>query len=197
MTKVDTTSNSATTHDKPKRRWLNIGPGIILALAASAFIASGWVKTEMATRRQHSAPPIIERQVISSAYEEKSGPTPEIKFIIDRSGKIGLTDAQLSKLRVLQSQWHTYYDPKIAQANQAAEKTREYLNDAKGRSRTPIPQIQSEAGGLIALSAEISTARRSYWSRAVNVLTPIQRDIVQSEREADWAARIRATSTRR
>ncbi|MHB9037385.1 MAG: hypothetical protein ACYC64_12025 [Armatimonadota bacterium] len=173
----------------PKRRWLNIGPGIVLALAISALLGARYIKTEMASRQQPSAPPIVERQVISSSYEEKSGPTPEVSFIIDRTEKIHLTDAQLVGLKALQSKWQKFYGPKIAQARLAAVKTDEYLAGTKSRSRTPIAQIQSEAGSLINLSGEISAARRSYWNHAVSCLTKKQRSILQQEREADWAAR--------
>ena len=179
---------------QPKRRWLNIGPGIILALAISAFIGARYIKTEIAARRQPSAPPIVERQVISSSYDEKSGPTPEVSFIIDRAGKLHVTDAQLARLKALQQRWRKYYGPKIAQANQAAAKTNEYLADAKGNPRTPAAQIRSAAAPVIALSGEISAARRSYWGQAVNILTAGQRKTLQAEREAAWARKTKASS---
>ena len=179
---------------QPKRRWLNIGPGLVIALAISALIGSQWIRTEIAARRQPSAPPIIERQIISSSYDEKSGPTPEVGFIIDRARKLHITDAQLARLKALQKKWRKYYGPKIAQANQAAAKTNEYLADAKGNSRTPAAQIQGAAAPVIALSGEISAARRSYWGQAVNILTAGQRKALQAEREAAWARRTKASS---
>lgn len=180
---------------QPKRRWLNIGPGIILALAISALIGARYVATEIAARRQSSAPPIIERRVISSSYEEKSGPTPEVSFVIDRAGKLNVTAAQMARLKALQQKWQKHSGPKIAQANEAAARTNEYMTDAKGNRRTPVAQIQSAAAPVIALSGEISAARRSYWSQAVSILNPAQRKALQAEREAAWAQRTRALSS--
>jgi hypothetical protein len=187
------TSNNA----EPKRRWLNIGPGIVLALAISALIGARYIKTEIAARRQPDASPIIERQVMSSSYGDKSGPIPEVSFIIDRAGKLHITDAQLAHLKALQSKWRKFYVPKIAQANKAAAKTHKYLADAEGNSRTPLAQIESAAAPVVALSREISAARRSYWSQAVKILTPNQRKALQAERETAWAEKTKALSPAR
>ena len=186
MSKNNRDPNSAT---QPKRRWLHIGPGIVIALAISALIGSQWIKTEIATRKQQSAPPIVERQVISSSYEEKLGPTPEVGFIIDRAEKLRITGAQLARLKALRADWQKRYGPKIAEANQAANRTSRYLAGAKGKSRTPVAQIQNEAAPVIALSGEISSARRGYWDRAARILTSEQRKLLQAEREADWASK--------
>lgn len=137
---------------------------------------------------------MVERQVISSSFEEKSGPTPEVSFIIDRAGKLHLASAQLAQLKALRAEWQKFYGPKIAAANQAADKTSDYLAEAKDKSRTPVAQIQNAAAPVIALSGEISSARRSYWDRAVKILTPQQRKALQADREADWVARMKATS---
>lgn len=179
---------------KPRRRWLNIGPGIVLALALSAFIGAKYINAEIAMRKQPSAPPIVERQIVSSSYEEKSGPTPEVSFIIDRAAKLHITDAQLAGLKALDSKWEKFVSPKMAQAKQAAAKTNEYLAGAENNRRTPVAQIQHAAAPLVAVSGEISSARRNYWSQATNILTPEQRKALQLEREADWALRMKSLS---
>ncbi len=172
-----------------KKTWFRIGPGLVIALAISAFIGSQWIRKNIAEQQQPSAPPIVKRQMISSSYEEKLGPTPELQFIIKRRKKLHLTDLQAVMLMALQSKWIKIYGPKIAQANQAAAKTQEYLDDAKGHSRTPAAQIQTEAAPLIALSREISSSRRTYWSEATRLLNSEQRGILKKEREANWARR--------
>lgn len=172
-----------------KKTWFHIGPGLVIALAVSALIGSQWIRAQITQRQQPSAPPIAKRQIISSSYEEKLGPTPELKFIIERRKKLHLTDLQAVMLMALQSKWIKIYGPKIAQANQAAAKTQKYLDNSKGHSRTPAAQIQTEAAPLIALSREISSARRTYWSEATRLLNSDQRGILKKEREADWAKR--------
>lgn len=186
MSKNNRDPDSATL---PKRRWLNIGPGIVIALALSALIGSQWIKTEIASRKQPNVSPIVERQVVSSSDDEKSGPTPEVSFIVGRAQKLHLTSAQLARVEALWSKWQEFYGPKIAQANQATNRTSKYLAGAKDRSCTPVAQIQSAAAPVIALSGEISSARRSYWSQAVSVLGLDQRRALQAERETDWAVK--------
>jgi hypothetical protein len=178
-----------------KRRLVSIGPGLIIALAISvAIIGMKYVKMEKQAAAQRSTPPIIERHAILSTAEEKSGLTPEVKFIIDRSRKIGLSNAQLSELHRLQSEWEKLYRPKLEQANKAASKANEYLSGAEDQRRTPVAHIQDRARPLVTLSGEVSAARRRYWDRAVETLTPDQRKTIQTEREIAWAAK---TNTKR
>jgi hypothetical protein len=177
---------------RQKRRLIHIGPGLIIALILSALLAANWIKTERQARQQPSAPPIVERQVVSSSSDEKAGPTPEVRFILDRAEKVGLTTAQVAKLQKLQSDWTRFSEPKLAQANEAAAKTGSYLNESKGQKRTPTAHIEDQARPLMALSGEISSARRNYWNLAMKVLEPSQREAVRKEREADWAAKQKA-----
>ncbi|MHB1462453.1 MAG: hypothetical protein ACYC1M_14295 [Armatimonadota bacterium] len=171
---------------QPRRRWLNIGPGIVIALAISALIGSQYIKTGMANRSVNQASPIIERSVISSSYEDGSGPTPEVSYIITRSVAIKLTSAQKERLSTLQSEWEGLYAPKLAAANRAADDARKYLADAKFKTRVPVQQIEEQAGSVIALSREISSARRHYWDKAMRILDAQQRLTIQRERDSDW-----------
>ena len=173
---------------QPKRRLLRIGPGLIIALIVSMFIGYNWYKT-VHSRQVSDAPPIIERSVLSSPEQEKLGPTPGVKFITDRQIKIGLDSIQISKLSELDTEWKKLYEPKLAEANKAAVSAGKYLADAKGQSRTPSAHIQNEAAPLISLSREISSARSRYWDKAMQILTPKQRLIVQRERGIFWAAK--------
>ncbi len=190
------TETSTASADKPRRRLLNIGPGLIIALAISIFIGVRWFGAQKQMPAAKSGPPIVERQVISSTYEEKAGPTPEVRFILERRHKLGLSAAQVAKLNKLQSEWQRLYGPKIAQANSAAVRAQDYLAAAKGNRSTPVAQIKDQAASLVALSREISSARRDFWVRATGVLTVDQRGTLQSERETDWAAKTKALSAK-
>ena len=192
----ETLDNKAGGDSKSRRRWLNIGPGVVIALAISGFIGSQWIRTEVSQRRQRSVPPIVERQVISSTHQEKSGPTPEVSFIIDRAASLHITDDQLVQLKVLHSEWQRLYGPKIAAANEAAAGTGKYLEGAERKPRVPVAQIQKAAGRVIALSGEISSARRTYWNRAIRILNAQQRKALQTEREATWAAGLKIPNHR-
>ena len=179
---------------QPKRRLLRIGPGLIIALIVSMFIGYNWYTT-IQSRPVSDTPPIVERSVFSSPEQEKLGPTPVVKFIIDRQIKIGLNSSQATKISELNTEWKKLYEPKLAEANKAAANAGKYLADAKGQSRTPSAHIQNEAAPLISLSREISSARSRYWDKAMQILTPKQRVIVQKEREIFWAARKKNPTT--
>ncbi len=188
--------DSKTINTEKRRRLISIGPGLIAALILSIVVGCKYAQVQAQVRERKQVPPIIERQVISSNYEEKAGPTPEVRFIISHKGKLGLNSSEIIKLKKLQSDWDRFYQPKIAEANAAADRTNRYLSDAKSNRRTPVAQIQDEAGPMIELSREISTARRDCWNRAIKILTPAQRTVLQKEREADWAAKLKAIADR-
>lgn len=177
---------------RPRRRWLNIGPGIVIALAISALVGSQWIKTETG-KKSNAAAPILERRTISSSYDGKSGPTPGIDFIIDRAAMLRLRPEQIAQIKKLHAEWNKRYEPKLALARQAAEEASKELDEAKGNRRTPVTRIEESAAPVIALSGEISAARRDYWNRAVSILDPHQRESLQAEREADWTAKLRAS----
>ena len=172
-----------------KRRLFNIGPGLKIAIVLTIVIVGyKYLQVQKQIDSQERQPPIIERPLITSSAE-KLGPTPEVSFIIDRRAKLGLRDDQVKKLRQIDSDWQRIYSPKLDEAKAAAEKANSYLSDAKGSRKTPVAQIQNEARPMIALSGEISSARREYWEKAVKLLTPEQQTALQKEREADWAAK--------
>ena len=174
--------------NKSKRRFLHIGPGLIIALIVSMFIGYNWYKT-VKQRNVTDMPPIVERNVFSSPEQEKLGPIPLVKFIIDRRKKLNLNNSQASELSVLHAEWNKLYEPKLSEAKKAAASAGKYLAGKKGQSRTPSAHIQNEAAPLILLSREISSARSRYWDKAMQILTPKQRVFVQREREIFWAAR--------
>ena len=166
-----------------QNKWYRIGPGLILALAISAFLGAKWINTKINTPVQQ---PIIEKQTISSSYEEKLGPTPTINFILDNNNKIKLSNSQIAKLKLLDMEWNKYYNLRIVEAKKAASKTSAYLSGSNNKTRTPIAIIQQEAAPLISISSEISKKRHDYWKKAILILDLKQRNLLDKEREASW-----------
>ncbi len=173
----------------PAAKWLRVGPGLLIAAVLSVVVWSQWGKYETAARQAKPRLPIIERQLISSSTETDAGPIPELKFILDRSDALKLNSSQRERIMKLQQDWLHRYAPKVAAAQHAADTTREYLQQKQQSSRVPVAQIQNNATPLISLSAEISAARRSYWSQATKLLSSSQRGILTKARIADWQAR--------
>ncbi len=189
-------SNSQGTDTPRKRRILNIGPGLIIAIILSIVVGYRYVGVQRQIAMQRPQPPIVERQLVYSDSAQRIGPTPEIGFIIARRDRLGISAEQVRKLTKIQLDWRKYYGPKIAQANAAAQKTGRYLADAKGNKRTPVAQIENEASAVVALSGEIASARRSYWDQAEKILTPAQRATLENQREADWKAKTKAPAAK-
>lgn len=188
-------SSENTTNTPPRRKLINIGPGLILALLISLFIGGRWYMEERAARQQPPAPPIIERQVISSSADQ-AGPTPEVNFILAHKAKLNLTATQATKLEQLQAQWQKFCAPRLAQASAAAAKTNDYLDQHKDDKRLPAAQVQDQAAPLIAISGELAAARHRYWNQATALLTPQQRTTLQAERAVAWTAQTKRAPTR-
>jgi hypothetical protein len=170
-----------------KRRLFRIGPGLIIALIATVIIGGNAIKNQLAMR-QASPGPIIERHVVTSGGD-KAGPIPDVKFLIDRGPKFGLTNTQLSSLAKLESQWEKAYAPLMKEAKAREGKFKRYLATVRDASRTPVSQVQKEAAPFIAISSDIAAARRDYWSQAMALLTPKQRTEVAAQRKAEFARR--------
>lgn len=178
-----------TAAQQPGRRLFYIGPGLIIALILAVLIAANWYRGEMRMRKAKSGPPIVERQITSSDLDPQMGPAPQVSFLLERRGKLKLTHEQMRELESIQNEWKKLYGPKIAEANRVAEEAGRYLESSKRKGRTPTAQIQDRAAELIALSREISTARRRYWDRAMSALTVEQRKLVNEQRESLWSRR--------
>ncbi len=171
-------------------KWLRIGPGVIIAAILSVVVWSQWGKNESTARQSKPQPPIIERHIVTSPEETAAGPVPDLKFILDRDEFLKLSSAQRNQITKLHQDWLNRYGPKIAAANQAAKTTRDYLQQNQARSRVPVAQVQNEAAPLVALSGEISAARKSYWNNATSILSSTQRDMLHIARIADWSSRM-------
>jgi hypothetical protein len=174
-----------------KKRMFYFGPGVIIALILAVIIGGNSIKSEMQRRQASKMPPIVERQIVSSG-QDRLGPVPEVKFLIDRQKPLGLSEAQTVKLEKLQSAWEKYSVPRMKKANEAAKHLNDYMSRAEDNKQTPAVQVQNEAAPVVAISGEISSQRRAYWSQAVQVLSPEQRKLADTEREKDYAAKRKA-----
>jgi hypothetical protein len=165
---------------------LRIGPGLIIAIVLSLIIGIQWKLNEHAAEKQRNLPPIVERPVVSS-NEEKLGLTPEVSFILQRKEMLKLTKVQTEQLVSLQAEWRHFADPREKAAIDAANAAGQYLNNAQNQRRTPVAHIEDQTHGVVVISRELSAARRRFWSKALTVLTPPQQQLVQHQREVEYA----------
>ncbi|NEN44447.1 hypothetical protein G3V71_24135, partial [Escherichia coli] len=79
---------TAPSNQQPRRRWLRIGPGVLLALTA---IAWGWP-----TLFPPDKPPVALRTL--TATEDAPPPAPDPTWLLSKRSKLQMTDAQFQKL---------------------------------------------------------------------------------------------------
>jgi Spy/CpxP family protein refolding chaperone len=172
-----------------KRQWFRIGPGLVIAVVLAVILGGNAIKNDFAQRSSNSRP-IIENRIVGGS-RDSAGPTPNIKFLIDHRDKLGLTQHQIAAITNLNQEWESTYGPKLKAAKAQAGKLKDFLAKSASNKRTPVAGIQQEAAPYVALSSEISAARREYWARAMSLLTPKQRQAVIAERKAGLGDRAR------
>jgi hypothetical protein len=157
---------------RPRKRWIVIGPGLVLALIISIQIV-------IANREKPAAPPIVERQVVGSEMPRRFVPTPEVKYLLARKEQLALSTEQVQALDALQTGWQGKSKPLTDDLKKAAGEFDAYMKGAG--ERASLRDLQSHAGDLSELSREVSSLRRIYWEKAVQVLNKDQRKAIEKE----------------
>lgn len=157
---------------RPRKRWIVIGPGIVLALILAIQIV-------IASREKSVRPPIIERQVVGSGVAQSVRPAPEVAYILEHSDRLALSDRQVKALSALQSDWQSRSRPLSEDLEKAAGEFGAFMKETG--SKATVPDIQSHAGSFSELSREVSSLRRVYWEKAIQVLSEQQRKVIDKE----------------
>lgn len=165
---------------------LRIGPGLVIAVILAVIMGGNAIKDKLPQQRSNSGP-IIENRIVGGP-SNPAPPTPDVSFLLAHKDKLGLTLKQVSALTVLNRKYQSAYAPKLKQAKAEADKLKSFLARS-GNGTTPVASIQQQAAPYVAMSSEISQGRRQYWSRAVALLTPKQREMVLAVRKAEAAPR--------
>lgn len=153
------------------RRRLVFGPGLIIALALSLYIAH-----QQGLFRK-SGPPSVERVTTSAP---KQPPAADIDFLLERADELRLTEEQVGQLRDLREEWkNNTATQRAALAREQKELNKFMEGAAKTDRRTPLSEIQRRSAAFSELSRQLATARRAYWQHALLVLDPDQRKAAQ------------------
>ncbi len=164
----------------PRRRWLRIGPGLLLALTA---IAWGWPYLF-----PPAVKPKIERTLQSqSPVTVPSAPDPN--WLLEQRANLKMSDAQFQKLSQLQTRW-TRDTRQLQTAIDAA--TRDFNASMSADKGVAMEQLQTRAAPLSELSRQMADARRAWWSEASLVLDAEQRKRAQELWQRHLAARFAA-----
>ena len=170
----------------PRRRWLRLGPGTILAMAiAAAILISGRL----------SQPPTVGPDAGKIAYESDSAGKmrrvdtpatvaeavpplwkPEPSLLLDRDKGLALTDSQRKELRSLSTRWLKHKESlnrQIEQASAGAGTLR------RSGSSASIGALRESLAGYSELSREYDAVRSQYWQLSLSLLTASQRKRVE------------------
>ena len=153
---------TAPTNEQPRRRWLRIGPGVLIALTA---IAWGWPRLFPPDK-----PPVALRTLTQTENAPPSAPDPT--WLLSKRSELAMSDAQFQKLSVLQSRFAR--DTRELQASIDAA-TRDFNASMNADKGATMEQLQTRAAPLSELSRQMSDARRAWWSEASLTLNALQR----------------------
>lgn len=169
--------------EQPRRRWLRVGPGLLLALTA---IAWGWPYLF-----PPAATPKIERTVQSDSPVTVSS-APDPTWLLGQRTSLKMSDAQFQKLSRLQQRWTR--DTRQLQGSIDAA-TRDFNASMSADKSANLEQLQTRAAPLSELSRQMSDARRAWWSEASLILDTGQRMRAQELWSRHLAARFTAPKT--
>ena len=167
---------------KPRKRWIVIGPGLVIAIILALQVAINNHKTS-------AGPPIVERQVLGAKVAAGAVTAPEIDYVLKHMDDLALTSHQVAVLTNLQSDWKTKSGPLADDLQRAADSFQRFMQDVGDKA--PMQDIQAHAAPVSELSRQVSSLRRVYWEKALQVLDKGQREKIQRQLSDEAAERNR------
>jgi hypothetical protein len=155
---------------RPRRRWIIIGPGILIAIILALQVA---IKQHTVSSR----PPIIERQVIGR--QGTSELARSVGYVIDHAEQLKLSERQLASLKNLEGEWETRSAPLQSELNRAASEFERFMKQAEGK--VTAQEIQARGAEVSELSRQMASLRRVYWQKALQMLDEEQRKTILEE----------------
>lgn len=164
------------------RRWFRVGPGLLLAVAASVWV---WrQQSPPAPRGGGQSPPRIERtRADNRAADAPLLSAPDPDWLLMQQNTLGLDEKQTARLRALHARWQR--DTQTLRATLARATAQFEQETAAARSGVTIGALQESARPVSELSRQLADARRAWWDEAAAVFTPSQRQ----QAEQAWAQR--------
>lgn len=157
------------------RRWFRFGPGLLLALLASAIVWYKMPPTDSRPRMEHMT---VEVPHIAGL----SAPDPD--WLWEQRVALGLNEAQAKKLRHFQIRWDRNTQALRKALEDALAAFEQSMPSSEGHVLS-LQQLKKQAAPVSELSRQLLEARRAWWSEAATVLTPSQRQ----QAEQAWSRR--------
>lgn len=173
MTKRQTTSKNPAPQ---ARHWFRFGPGLLLALLASAIV---WYR--MASS---GGGPRIERKTVAVPFTPAPS-APDPAWLLEQQKALRLSESQVKKLSRLRMRWDRNTQA-LREALEHASVAFEQSIPPPDGGRLSLEQLKKQAAPVSELSRQLLEARRAWWSEAATVLTPSQRQ----QAEQAWSRRL-------
>ncbi|MFB3820080.1 MAG: Spy/CpxP family protein refolding chaperone [Candidatus Methylomirabilales bacterium] len=106
---------------------------------------------------------------------------PTAPDVLARAAELDLDGDQVARLRALASAWTADVAGLEAALRQAEAEFAEFAAAAKSGGGASLPEIRRRSGELQELSAELRERRSAHSSRALGVLTDVQRAKLRAE----------------
>ena len=148
-----------------KPRLFRIGPGLVLAVAASLLVWRYWEPTT-------SAPPIKTNFDTSVAAPVVTDSPPDPTWLLQQKEALQLDAAQFEKLNRLKARWEVDTKELRAALERASNEFQRGMESGRGAK---LQELQERAAPVSELTQRLTAARRVWWSVAAGVLDAEQR----------------------
>ncbi|MBW3635002.1 MAG: hypothetical protein KY445_00880 [Armatimonadetes bacterium] len=187
------TRQSQPTVKSGARRWFRFGPGLLLAIIASAIV---WQRQPLRAPAR-TVPEAAD--YLKSSSQAKDGAefvpafstAPDPDWLLSQRTALALNAEQTRKMESLRARWQRETRASRAMLARASEQFERDMKSIKERAIT-LPELQERATSVTELSRQLAQARRAWWSEASGLLSVEQRQ--RAERE--WARRFLAPPPR-
>lgn len=154
-------------------RWLRFGPGLFLALVATAVL---WPRTQ-------GEGPKLDRR--AGATLPAPAPAPDLEWLLRKRDDLNLRPDQVAALDRLRNQQALETRTDREALDQAStEFNRQMMGDRE--KGLPLPQLQDRTAAVSQLSRRLAEGRHLYWTRAGRVLTAEQRQRAEEKWTQQW-----------
>lgn len=150
---------------------MSIRQHALTAGAALAIVAVGW--TIFQARAERPKPSLPGPVAITRPAPGALPPTA--RHILDGGVRLDLTAVQETRLRALEATWARESAAMQARIDAALADFSRFMDEARARGRTSLPEIQRRSAAIGELSAELRERRRVHAEAAAEILTVWQR----------------------
>ena len=145
-------------------------PAFLVTLLIGLGLVGQHVWQEM---RQRQRPPLVEKRLLTRGTSLPFYPPPTL--LLENKSRLGLTVEQRKRMEALVREWKHVAGPLEEDMQRAAEDFRQFASREAQRQRASLIEVQRRAAPVAELTREYRNLKHDYWQRAMQLLSPVQR----------------------